>query len=410
MSKFIHFICEQLVKISHTVEIINDSVHIKANGKVYSEAIFDTSADFTEYELQQLVTISNDVINDKKIQLVDFPILKCWYLITNEKYFNENIVFDKYDRIGQENLKKEFLEILKVPIADVLKIQLNNSLGVRIQNQPSIYLTCDFDILNVWDVWTLKDFAREILYTARKLELKKFYETVGSFFFSRNRLSFNGFLNKKMYCFDARFINVGFFIASPENKKYDGTINYTNNLVKNYINELKAKGVIFGLHTNFNTKDQPKSIINQQHDFKCLFEVQASMNRHHYLRFHFPDFLSTLELGGIEKDFSLYFPESMLFRTGTCSAYYAWNGIENRPFKTQLIPTTIMDGTFSDYLHCDYEEALKLSINKINLTLKYSDSLVLLWHNRSTYQYANIENNYHPKLITVLIDYLKKIL
>ena len=186
MSKFIHFICEQLVKISHTVEIINDSVYIKANGKVYSEAIFDTSVDFTENELQQLVTISNDVINDKKIQLVDFPILKCWYLITNEKYFKENIVFDKYDRIGQENLKKEFLEILKVPIADVLKIQLNNSLGVRIQNQPSIYLTCDFDILNVWDVWTVKDFAREILHTARKLELKKFYETVGSFFFSRN--------------------------------------------------------------------------------------------------------------------------------------------------------------------------------------------------------------------------------
>jgi len=52
---------------------------------------------------------------------------------------------------------------------------------------------------------------------------------------------------------------------------------------------------------------------------------------------------------------------------------------------------------------------MKLSIKKINLTLKYSDSLVLLWHNRSTYQYANIENNYHPKLITGLIDYLKKI-
>jgi hypothetical protein len=114
-------------------------------------------------------------------------------------------------------------------------------------------------------------------------------------------------------------------------------------------------------------------------------------------------------MGNIEKDFSIYFPESMLFRAGTCSEYYAWNEKESRPYKTKLIPTTIMDGTFSDYLHCNYDEAITLSINKIELTLKYCDSVVLLWHNRSTYQYANIQNNYHPKLITALIEYLKKV-
>ena len=409
MSKFIHFVCEQLVKTTHIIEIEIDFIHIKANGQVYSETIFDPSVAFTENEIKQLISIANDVINEKKIQLVDFPILKCWYLITHEKYFNELIVFDKYDRIGQENLKKEFLEILKIPIADVLKVQLNNSLGITIQTQPSIYLTCDFDILNIWDVWSIKDLAREILYTCKKLELKKLYETIGSYLFSRKRLNFNGFLNERMYCFDSRFTNIGFFIASPENKKYDCTINYTNKLVQKYINELKNKGVHFGLHTNFNTKDQPESIIKQQDDFKILFEERASMNRHHYLRFHFPDYLNTLELGEIEKDFSIYFPESMLFRAGTCSSYYAWNEKENRRFTTKLIPTTLMDGSFSDYLFCDYEEALKLSIKKINLTLKYSDSLVLLWHNRSTYQYANIQNNYHPKLITALIEYLKKV-
>jgi hypothetical protein len=409
MSKFIDFVCEQLVKTSHTIEIVNDSIHVKANGQVYSEAIFDPAVAFTENEIQQLISISNDVINEKKIQLVDFPILKCWYLITHEKYFNKLIVFDKYDRIGQENLKKEFLEILKIPIADVLKVHLNNSLGITIQNQPSIYLTCDFDILNVWDVWIIKDLAREILYTCKKLELKKLYETIGSYLFSRKRLNFNGFLNERMYCFDSRFINIGFFIASPENKKYDGTIDYQNNLVQSYIQNLKQKGVVFGLHTNFDTKDAPESIMNQQNDFESLFHEKTSLNRHHYLRFHFPDYLETLEMGNIEKDFSIYFPESMLFRAGTCSEYYAWNEKESRPYKTKLIPTTIMDGTFSDYLHCNYDEAITLSINKIELTLKYCDSVVLLWHNRSTYQYANIQNNYHPKLITALIEYLKKV-
>lgn len=342
--------------------------------------------------------------------LTDISILKNWYLLTHEKYFKSNLVLDRYDRIGQENLSPEFFTILKVPIADVLKKTLQNRLGCAMEVLPKIYLTSDFDILNVWDVWDVwktKDLLREIVLNTKNRQFKRLYKTVSSYFLSCKNKKINGYLNEKMYCFDSDFINIGFFISTTTNEKYDGTINYQNEPVKQYIEELKSKNVVFGLQTNYNTKDNLSSIVDQQGDFENLFLQKTTYNRHHYLRFLFPDFLKTLEVGGIEKDFSLYFPESMLFRAGTCSAYFAWNQIENRPYKTLLIPTTIMDGTFSDYLFCSHDEALKSAKNKLDLTLKYSDSLVLLWHNRSTYKFCNIENNYHPELIKELIDYLK---
>lgn len=409
MSDFIHFIARQLFEDSFELSVKDNLIVLQKDGHTYSEPYFDPFAQFNENDILALEDISSFIESETELQKINIPIhiLKNWYLLTHEKYFKNDLIFDRYGRIGQENLRDDFYSILKVPIADVLKHMFQNHFNSRKNAKPTIYLTCDFDILNVWDVWNIKDLVREILYCSKKLQIRKLYETIGSFLFSRKVKSFNGYLNELMYDFDPRITNIGFFISSPQNRKYDGLIDYKNQLVQSYLQNLKSKGVIFGLHTNYETQDNPKGIHDQIKDFETLFKTKTTYNRHHYLRFHFPDYLRTLEAGQIEIDFSLYFPESMLFRAGTCSSYFAWNVIENRPFKTKLIPTTIMDGTFSDYLYCDYKTAITKSQRKIDLTLEYSDSLVLLWHNRSTYKYCNIENNYHPELIKELISYLK---
>jgi hypothetical protein len=97
----------------------------------------------------------------------------------------------------------------------------------------------------------------------------------------------------------------------------------------------------------------------------------------------------------------------MLFRCGTSSRFVPWNEKENRPYEIELFPITIMDGTFTDYLFCSFEEAKQLAMRKIKLCLKYSSDLVLLWHNRSTYKNSNIKNNYHPELLHFLKSELK---
>lgn len=404
---FIKYILDQLIKVEYKLEINDDFILIEVNGKRYKEKIFNPECRFDNREILFLSNFIAKDLNLNELVNSDFPILKCWYLITNEKYFKEEIVLDKYGRVGQSNLIPEFLDILKIPIADILKITLLKKLQIKADNSISVYLTCDFDILNIWDVWKFKDFLRESFLAARFINFKKFFATFYSYFFSRISSTANGFLNEKMYKYNHKFINLGFFISSPTNFKYDGKINYQNRVVKSYIERLKKNNVQFGLHTNFDTMIDANSIFKQQIDFENLFQQKTDLNRHHYLRFKFPEYLQTLEKVGIKKDFSIYFPESTLFRAGTCSSFYVWNCEEERQYEIEVIPTTLMDGTFSDYLFCEYDEALKLSKAKIDLALRYSNTVVLLWHNRSTYPFANIENNFHPKLIVELIDYLE---
>jgi hypothetical protein len=409
MHSFYTFLIEQLIPIQTQFEISNGKIKIRANDHIHEEPDFINDFTFNDGDIHFLETLTNSILNEQDVKITDHnePLIKLWFLITHEYYFKEELIPDKYGRIGIENLKEEFHHILKIPIADVLKKMLQEKLDMKEKQDPKIFLTCDFDILNVWDVWNLKDLARELINSLVKFEFKKGFETIGSFLFSRFLLRFNGLLNERMYCYEAGFINQGYFIASTSNRKYDGIINYDNKLVKKYISRLKSKNVEFGLHTNFDTMLNPDSIRQQMSDFQRIFHSEPLINRHHYLRLKNPDYLKTLESVGIVQDYSLYFPESMIFRAGTSSSFKVWNFEQKRPYNVAVIPTTIMDGTFSDYMNSSFNEAKNLSIEKLNLALRFGDSIVLLWHNRSTYKYANISNNFHPELIEFLIDFLK---
>ncbi len=407
--EFYKFIGSQLCKEPFTVAIVANVITLQSNGKSYSEPFFDASSGFTDLDLKSLQAISDAVWNGNDTDVLDMEVsvMKCWYLLTHEKYFKDDIQLDRYDRIGQANLREEFLGILKVPVADVLKKILRHRFDKQEDaKNPNLYLTCDFDSFNIWDDWSTKDFIRELVFCSAKLDFRRLRHAISSFLFSRRSKKSNGYLNTGMYDFNPIFTNIGFFIALPENKMYDGKNGFGNALVQKYLADLKKQHVVYGLHANFGTMDDPEGISRQVKAFEALLHETPKDNRHHYLRFIFPEYLKTLEAGNIERDFSMYFPESTLFRAGTCSRYSVWNQELDRPFKTALIPTTIMDGTFTDYLHCGLEEAYDLSVRKLELAWKYSDSIVLLWHNRSTSKYSDIQKNYHSVLIKRLIAYL----
>ena len=407
MEEFIQFITSQLIKVPFELNISNNKISIKTEAGVYQETLFNFDEKLSSLELTELIQLSNHTLAKKTDLNTALPIIKCWYLITHEKYFIEDVELDKYGRIGQSNLIEEFQLILRVPIADVLRNILQVKLSAKNKVEFKTYLTCDYDILNIWDIWGLKTLMKEVLRATIKFEFTNLFHLCYSYLFSRVFKSANGYLNTSMFDLDKRFTNVAFLIASPENKEYDGTICYSNSLVQKFLTELKNKQIHIEVHANYNTKDKPSQFKRQISDFQKLFNDVPLKNRHHYLRFIFPEYLETLEIGGIEQDFSMYFPESTLFRTGTCSEFRIWNFKKKRPYSTIIIPTTLMDGTFTDYLNCDLEQAKKLACTKLDLALKYSDAIVLLWHNRSMHNHSGIPNNYHPQLYAHLLQHIK---
>ena len=132
---------------------------------------------------------------------------------------------------------------------------------------------------------------------------------------------------------------------------------------------------------------------------------KAIFNRHHYFRNIFPDYIEKLENSNIKEDFSIIFLGSDLFRCGLSSSFRPWNSYDEKSFKIKITPTTLMDGTFTDYLKCNKNEAYEIAVKKLDLAFRYGSSIVLLWHNRS---FVDKENNYHINLYESLINYIEK--
>ncbi len=409
MIDFIRFILDQLLKTNYTISIENGRVLVVCNNITYEEDIFDCYSAFDEDDISSLKELTSQVlslneINWSKVTLCR-SLLRWWYLITHEKYLQEDVKFDKYGRIGFENVKEPFKEILLVPIADILSIALRKYFGVYTRQKPILYLTSDYDHLNIWDSWSSKDFFKEVYRCIKNLSFDKLVYTFFSFFLSRKSSLFNGFLNDKAFLFKENVKNIAFFIPKSLNIFFDGRISYSDRPVVKFLNKLKENKVEFGLHTSFDTMDSPESIQIQMKTMNEKFGVKPQSNRHHYLRFIFPKYLECLQENNIQYDFSMYYPESLIFRAGISSSYMVWNEQEGKPYKVNIIPTTLMDGTFTDYLNVNYDQAMDLCIRKLSLSLRYGSTIVLLWHNSSLFQYYRF-NNYHPKLYTGILNYL----
>lgn len=411
MQEFLKFILQQVLEIDNlecTISSSKITIKSKVNFKIYQEEIFDENSKFTKKEIQELVFFSSKVINNNSISdIKNIPILKTWYLITHEKYFKDLKTYDKHDRVSSKSLVDGFHEILKIPICDVLKLELNKILNNEFKNNKTYYLTCDYDFLNIWDIWGVINLLKEFIYYLLNLKIKRSLKLILSYLFSRRAKFFNGYLNTKMYLFgNKEFRNIGFFISDPLNKSKDGYFSYNNLPVKYYLKKLRKNSVEFGLHTNYDSFSK-KNIDNQVLKFKKLFNEFPRFNRHHFLRFKFPDYLHKLDAHKIETDFSIYFPESLLFRCGISSSFKVWNTKNSKPFSTKVLPITLMDGTFSDYYNCDYNTANKLAKTKLNYALKYGSEIVLLWHNSTTFKDSHLRKNYHPKLVKSLIKHLE---
>lgn len=407
---FYSFISSQVLKNDFSVTVSAQDIKLEVNGIFYSEPLFDIYENFLESDITQLKKISDKVINNNdlnwELDFKEMNILKLWYMVTHERYLKDVKKYDKYGRLGFENVDDIFKEILKVPIADILSIELRKHLRIFTEKKPIVYLTCDYDHLNIWDTWHFLDFLKESFRCIKTLHFSKFTYTLFSYLFSRYFSQFNGYLNDKAFVESDKVINIAFFIPLSLNKFYDGVINYADKTISKFFLRLKAKNIEFGLHTSFEAKDRPDSILEQVGEMRSLSGCAPLSNRHHYLRFIFPHYLEVLEKAEVKRDFSLYYPETVAFRAGISSPFKVWNVLEGRPYHVEIIPTTLMDGTFTDYLFVDYEKALSLCIDKLNLSLKYGESVVLLWHNSSLFEYYRL-NNYHPGLYIDIIEYLR---
>lgn len=171
------------------------------------------------------------------------------------------------------------------------------------------------------------------------------------------------------------------------------------------INICKSSNCKIGLHTSYLSGEMPNIIHSEKDRLESAVGENIVLNRWHFLRSGKPDNMNKLAECGITDDFSIGFADIAGFRLGTCRAVRWIDPTTMTLTNLTLHPLTIMDCTLDDYMKLDETEAFDYCKKLIDNVKKHNGDLSLLWHNTSV---SSLNNSYHKRLYTKLIDYISK--
>ena len=151
---------------------------------------------------------------------------------------------------------------------------------------------------------------------------------------------------------------------------------------------INERGHKIGVHPGY------ESIINHKNciDDLCLFnKLLENLNinkvedcRMHLLRWKHPNTIYLLKKMDIKRDWTLGFPQTMGFRSGTCNTYSLINPKTFEDSKILENNLNIMDFTLNSdvYMGAEKKEFLIRKIKNLgDITRNFNGSINLLWHN-----------------------------
>jgi hypothetical protein len=173
-----------------------------------------------------------------------------------------------------------------------------------------------------------------------------------------------------------------FFFLCGGNSKYDkGHLPPSHPFVRQLMDKINKRGHIIGFHPSYNTYHD-SDLFKKELEFLQKYSPQEiKCGRQHFLCFENPTTWRIWEENGMEWDSTMYFPEVVGFRCGTCHSFPVFNILERRTLKLREVPMTVMDMTFPVYQKKSKEEALADIHYLLEITKKYKGNFVLLWHN-----------------------------
>lgn len=175
-----------------------------------------------------------------------------------------------------------------------------------------------------------------------------------------------------------------FFLLSQRHKR-DSLIAPTHPALRQAIQKLYQKGYAIGIHPSFLSREKPRYFFKE----KALLErylggKPVTESRQHYLRFYWPDLAEVLTQAGIERDYTMAFPERSGFLLGTTLPVPVYHVGWERRVSLTLIGPALMDQV---YLQREDFLGLREEIQRlVQVVQKAGGLLHLLWHN-STWWY-----------------------
>ncbi len=329
----------------------------------------------------------------------DFVASAFFLLSRYEELINKNR--DNHGRFSAKDsiLSKE--NLLHRPLVDEygkFLRELLRSVGVNIavpKQKMSVTLTHDVDIPFIY-----RNFL-SILGGIKRGDFKTLFKSLFSSLKKNPFYTFPWLVDTDNKLPNARKI---YFLRNPLFPEYFDRpyIKIENSDMRKLLRFLKNEGVELGLHASYASAEHLELVEEEKVSIERMIGRHISANRNHYLRLISNKQLDTLAEAGVKEDFTIGFADMPGFRMGTCRPVRYINPETLNVGDLILHPLTMMDGTFSQYLGLNYDEAYNMACALVEQVEKYGGELVLLWHNSEVRG-----ENYHKKLYKNLISYIE---
>lgn len=181
---------------------------------------------------------------------------------------------------------------------------------------------------------------------------------------------------------EERGVECRFFFMAGTHHPVDADYAYRwRGQMRKVAKEIRSRGHGLGFHPGFQTWKDEGAWLSQKAALEEVLEVQVLEGRQHVLRFH-PYTWEIWERAGMARDYGLAFPRGISYRAGTTRSYPAYGLRARRPFRLEVIPTSVMEFALfmNKYVDIPRQEALRRVTAAVAEHQYYCGDLAVLFH------------------------------
>lgn len=181
-----------------------------------------------------------------------------------------------------------------------------------------------------------------------------------------------------------------FFFLLGKPGKYDRNVAPSSRALHKLIRQLQETFEI-GIHPSYRSGNNQARLRKEIDRLSRITGQPVIHSRQHFLKFELPDTYRRLEALGIEKEYSMGYPDRSGFRASIASPFRFFDLEHNRSSRLTVIPFQIMDVTLQQYLKLEPEAAIR-QIREMNQRVRAVGGLFsILWHNESLSEWKHWE-------------------
>ncbi|MEG1909578.1 MAG: polysaccharide deacetylase family protein, partial [Bacteroidales bacterium] len=361
-----------------------------------------------------------------KEQIILFPFIKTEGLLPFDIFSASVYLLSRYEEYGQipkDNLgrfsaKQSLaykLSVLSKPIVNLWALELKKELEKQfpqlVFSLPSYQC---FPTLDVDQVYAFKHkplyiqigaFVKDVVHTLFHPHQANMLPYRWRFYMQKKEDPFNNLLQWTHF-FVENNLRARFFILMG---KYGGVDKSNPSQIPAFCDTIRelnqskniSVGIHFSLKSNYKVELQKKELAALQQSLGA--PIQS--NRQHYLILNFPQTYQNLIAQGITEDFTMGYADLPGFRAGIATPFPYFDLSKNEKTSLTIFPFAFMDGTYREYMQCDYAHTLASMKKLVDEIRGVGGTFICLFHNESLANTPPWEG--WKELYTNLIHYAK---